>query len=214
MTQETRWWWIRHAPVDSGGRIYGNTDVDADCSDERLFKPLAARLPDPAVWVTSGLLRTHQTAEAILDQRANGAARPSFHRDAQLNEQSFGDWHGLTYAEMHAQRGKPVEPFWLTMADEVPPNGESFAQLIERVGAAIRRLNQAHAGQDVIAVTHGGTIRAALALALGLPPVRALAFSVDNCSLTRIDHIATRDGPEGGSWRVLQVNFREDLDDF
>ena len=23
MSTTTRWWWIRHAPVESGGRIYG-----------------------------------------------------------------------------------------------------------------------------------------------------------------------------------------------
>ena len=35
-------------------------------------------------------------------------------------------------------------------------------------------------------MTHGGTIRAALGVALALAPQAALAFSTDNCSLTRI----------------------------
>ena len=31
MSRETRWWWIRHAPVTSyAGRIYGQQDVEAD----------------------------------------------------------------------------------------------------------------------------------------------------------------------------------------
>ena len=61
-----------------------------------------------------------------------------------------------------------------------------------------------HAGRDIIAVAHGGTIRAALALALDLAPEAALAFTIENCSVTRIDHI---DGPGmGHGWRVVTVN--------
>src|SRR5438270_31413 len=51
---------------------------------------------------------------------------------------------------------------------------------------------------------HGGTIRAALALALDLDPEAALAFTIENCSITRIDRI---DGPGmGHGWRVVRVN--------
>ena len=41
---ETRWWWIRHAPVRSGGVIYGASDPPADCSEEDIFRGQAARL--------------------------------------------------------------------------------------------------------------------------------------------------------------------------
>ena len=30
---ETRWWHVRHAPVPDGGRIYGQRDLDCDCSE-------------------------------------------------------------------------------------------------------------------------------------------------------------------------------------
>ena len=63
-----------------------------------------------------------------------------------------------------------------------------------------------HRGRDIVAVTHGGTIRAALGLALRLDPQGALAFSLENCSLTRIDHL-TADGG-AGLWRVVSVNHR------
>lgn len=207
----TRWWWVRHAPVNSGGRIYGAADVDADCSDPSLFRGLAARLPEPAIWVTSHLRRTHQTAEAIFEQRGDGAARPSLQQDPELGEQSFGDWQGLTYAECEESRGKGMETFWLAPAEETPPNGESFAALVERVSAAIRRLTEQHRGADIVAVTHGGTIRAALSLALKLPPAQVLAFSIDNCSLTRIDHIPSEHEPGGEAWRVAGVNVRPEI---
>jgi broad specificity phosphatase PhoE len=76
--------------------------------------------------------------------------------------------------------------------------------VIDRVSCAIHELVEAHTGRDIIAVAHGGTIRAALALALGLDPEASLAFTIENCSITRIDHI---DGPGmGHGWRVVTVN--------
>ena len=69
---------------------------------------------------------------------------------------------------------------------------------------AVHRLVENYPGHDILAVAHGGTIRAALALALGLDPEAALAFTIENCSITRIDHI---DGPGmGHGWRVVTVN--------
>ena len=38
-------------------------------------------------------------------------------------------------------------------------------------------------------VAHGGTIRAALALAMAVEPEAGLVFATDNCSITRLDHV-------------------------
>lgn len=205
----TRWWWIRHAPVTNyGGRIYGQSDVDADCSDTAVFAGLAAALPHDAVWVTSQLRRTRQTADAI--GLACGAASklpPALVVEPDLAEQHFGQWQGLTHAELAARGDGATHRFWLAPADAVPPGGESFQQLVERVVRAVNRLTARFAARDIVAVAHGGTIRAALAQALGLPAERALGFVVDNCSLTRLDHIAATPG-DAGQWRVVGVNLR------
>ena len=64
--EETRWHFIRHAPVDNPeGRIYGASDQPANITDIRSFRVLAQRLPVNAVSVTSHLMRTHQTLNAI-----------------------------------------------------------------------------------------------------------------------------------------------------
>ena len=77
---------------------------------------------------------------------------------------------------------------------------------MQRVGTAVERIGRAYAGRDIVAVTHGGTIRAALGHALALDPEGSLRLSVDNCSLTRIDHFAGASGshdPEAThAWRV------------
>ena len=153
----TRWWWIRHAPVHvDGGRIYGQTDLPCDCSDTRIFANLAAQLPHQAVWVTSHLQRTLQTAQAIL--AAGALETPSaIHREKDLAEQHLGDWQGLDRSEFLTNRTQEPDSFWYAQADERAPNGESFVDLVARVGGAIARITQAHQGGDIVAVAHGGT---------------------------------------------------------
>ncbi len=102
-------------------------------------------------------------------------------------------------------RAQEPDSFWYSTAEERAPNGESFVDLITRVGAAIDRATETHRGRDIVAVAHGGTIRAAIALALGLAPRGGFAFMIDNCSLTRLDHYQ---GRESSGWRVKTINHR------
>jgi broad specificity phosphatase PhoE len=203
----TRFWWVRHAPVAHGGRIYGQADLSCDCSQTPLFAGLAEQLPSAALWVTSNLCRTHQTAAAIIRAGLPGPRLipgPGALAIADFAEQNFGQWQGLTYDELRRSRDGDFHRFWHAPARETPPGGESFLSVIDRVSRAIRRLAEEQAGREIIAVAHGGTIRAALALALGLEPEAALAFTIENCSLTRIDRV---DGPGmGHGWRVATVN--------
>lgn len=199
---QTRWWWIRHAPVPDGGCIYGQRDLDCDCSDVEVFARLARELPREAVWYTSNLARTKQTAAAILgaDARPDGITATPL---AEFAEQHLGQWQGQRRSTFYAARGVGVRTLWFAPADERPPGGESFADLMARVAPAILRLTEEHCGRDIVCVSHGGTIRAAIALALSLAPQTALSFAIDNCSLTRLDHLMP-----AGLWRVSSINHR------
>jgi broad specificity phosphatase PhoE len=203
----TRWWWIRHAPVPDGGKIYGQSDLDCDCRDAAIFTTLASELPQGALWVTSNLARTRQTAAAILAAPSNGrhaGVEPITIPD--LAEQHLGAWQGMERKPFYAARKVGTHTLWFGPADERPPGGESFVDLVQRARPVIERLNVEHRGRDIVAVTHGGTIRVALAVALGLEPQTALSFQIENCSLTRLDYL----DPEGASglWRVTCVNHR------
>lgn len=208
MAVVTRWWWVRHAPVTvNNGRCYGQTDVPCDCSNDAAFAGLAKLLPKDAVWVTSTLRRTHMTAAGIVRAGLSGPdpiPGPGVIVEPDLIEQHFGEWQGVTYAELAELNGNRWPRFWLAPAHHAPPGGESFVQLMERAHPAILRLSNEHAGRDIIAVTHGGTIRAALAQALDLAPEATLAVSIDNLSLTRIEHFP--DADVAHPWRVATVN--------
>lgn len=75
--------------------------------------------------------------------------------------------------------------------------------LYHRTRRTIERINSEAAGLDIIAVAHGGTIKAALGLALDGQPERGLSFDIDNCSVTRLDYFAS---PERTVWRLPMVN--------
>jgi alpha-ribazole phosphatase len=196
----TRWWWVRHAPVrEDNGCIYGQKDLGCDTSDRVVFEAVGKILPRNAVWVSSNLKRTHQTADAIW---AAGFPRPAtMAQEADLAEQHLGQWQGMNRAAFIASR--PVGSHWFADIGQPAPGGESFMDLYNRVRGAIQRINAEHAGRDVIAVAHGGTIKAAIGLALGEQPELGLAFDADNCSVTRLDHFAS----EGhANWRLPMIN--------
>jgi alpha-ribazole phosphatase len=196
----TRWWWVRHAPVrEDGGRIYGQKDLGCDTSDRLVFEAVGKILPRNAVWVSSNLKRTHQTADAIW---AAGFPKPAtMPHEKAFAEQHLGEWQGMDRAAFLASR--PVGSHWFAAIDEPAPGGESFMDLYNRVRGAIERIGGEHAGQDIIVVAHGGTIKAAVGLALGNQPERGLAFTIDNCSVTRLDHLSSN-GHSG--WRIPMVN--------
>jgi broad specificity phosphatase PhoE len=197
----TRWWWVRHAPVrNDGGNIYGQTDLACDTSDSEVFEAVAKILPRDAVWYTSNLMRTHQTAEAIW---AAGFPRPAtLIQEAAFAEQNLGRWQGMNRAAFVASQ--PPGSTWFADINEPAPGGESFMDLYSRTKGAIERIMGEQAGRDVIVAGHGGTIRAALGLALGDLPDKGLAFDVDNCSVTRLDHFAVEG--RSGVWRLPMVN--------
>ena len=199
---ETSFWLIRHALVAEAARavLYGVMDVPlceiALAEQASAYRALAARLPRPADWLVTPLSRTRRTAETLL---AYGYPSVALGVEAGLIEQSLGEWQGLPHADLPPKLLRPAHAFWPLAGDEKPPGGESMAEVVVRVGAAMERLAEVHAGRDVVIVSHGGAIRGAIAHALGIGPDNALHISVQNLSLSRLHRSA--DG-----WRVQSVN--------
>ena len=183
---ETRLWLVRHAPVAGPRGVIHAPDAPADLRDVQGIALLRALLPAGATAVASPARRTLETAHALgLEPRSEPAFR----------EQHFGAWTGRRHDDLAAELGDDYRAFWSQAAHNRPPGGESFCDQIARVGAGIDLLPDG----DVVLVVHSGTVRAALAIALDIPPERALGLVVDPWSLTRIDRLGTE-------WRVVCVN--------
>jgi alpha-ribazole phosphatase len=189
MGTETNLWLIRHAPVDGPRGVIHGPDAPADISDAAAFAALKARLPESAFAACSPARRTRETALAL-------GLNPV--EQADFREQDFGTWTGRRHHDLAAEFGAAYQAFWKSPAGNRPPGGESFADQILRAASGLAQLP---AGNAVL-VVHSGTIRAALAIALGLAPEGALGFVIDPLSLTRIDRLA--DG-----WRVVAVNLKD-----
>lgn len=197
--------------INSRHELYGHKDLDCHLDDEESISALSAWLPDNAVWVTSHLKRAIATAEAVRHKMAGqkpNLAEPIVERA--FAEQHFGDWEGLSFDELRHALGEAFDAFWREPARVAAPAGESFVDVIGRVADGVARLTAAHAGRDIIAIAHGGSIRAAIAHALSLDPDSALTFRIDNLSLTVIEHTTpTSTIPERGArttWRIASVN--------
>lgn len=197
MNGTTRWWWLRHAAIDDAPRaIHGRDDVAADLTDTAALAALAAHLPEGALWLTSGLRRARETAEAL----SRRLTPPLGTIDA-FAEQDFGLWEGRRWEEIEADT---ANVFWSDPTGNRPPEGESFVVMTARVQAAIATVGRENRGRDIVVVAHAGPIRAALSLALSLAPKSALSLRIDPLSLTRIDAV---DGNGETSWRVGGVNL-------
>lgn len=197
-----RFWFIRHALVDQSALpyLYGTDDVPVCATtmeaQSHNYALLAARLPRPARLVCTPLTRTQLTADAL--ERA-GYPVQERQIDPAFIEQDFGELQGRPMAEFNQRPLAQRHSFWPIHAAETPIGGESFAHVIERVGAGMEQLRATASGEDTVVVCHGGTIRAACAHALGLTAHQALCLQIDNISLTRI--VAREQG-----WQVLSIN--------
>lgn len=198
----TRFWMLRHAIVEENARamLYGTMDVllcpEHLAAQAPLYRLLAERLPRPAHWVVTPLSRTRRTAEAIF---AAGYPRTELEVNPALVEQALGEWQGLPHADLPPLLTLPAHAFWPLGGHERPPGGESMADVIARVGEGMEGMAERYGDADVVVVSHGGAIRAAVAHALGIGADNALHLAVQNLSLTRLER-----HPE--AWRVVCVN--------
>lgn len=201
-TRTTRFWLIRHALVDPEARktLYGIQDVGicetTMAAQAEAYAALGRRLPDPARWLVTPLSRTLRTAQAIF---AAGYPEQPLAVEPDLIEQSFGVLQGTEGARLPERLTQPAHDFWPISHSERPEDGESFEDVILRVGTVIERLADAHDGEDIVIVCHGGVIRAAMAHVLNLGGDAALRLTVGNISLTRIER-------RGHAWRVVSAN--------
>jgi broad specificity phosphatase PhoE len=139
------------------------------------------------VIVASPLRRTVQTAQAVA--AVTGAPVVT---DDGFRETDFGDWDGLTFAEV-GERWPAEVAAWLADPEVAPPGGESFTDVNSRVTAALDRVLAARAGQTVLIVSHVTPIKLLVAAALLAPAPALYRMHLDVAALSEIDWYA--DGP-------------------
>ncbi|WP_415379678.1 histidine phosphatase family protein [Halosimplex sp. TS25] len=179
---------VRHGETiwNRDGRIQGWADSTLTERGREQARALGSHLDseyDLDRLVASDLQRTRETA-ALLDEAGIGPD-PAFERA--WRERDFGDWQGLTRAEI-AERLPEYDPDGSLLAVASVPGGESLGAAERRVLDGWERLvAEVGDGETAAVVTHGGPIRAVIAAVSGRD-LAAVApeFSPTNCGVTAI----------------------------
>jgi len=171
-------------------RFAGRADIPLTTAGLQQAGAVAARLAGRGgirLVLSSPLRRTRETAQAVAD--ATGAPLAI---DGDLAETDFGDWEGLTFAEVMARWPEEITA-WQADADAAPPGGESFAAVTKRVSGALDRLLAEHQGQTIVVVSHVTPIKSLLCRALLAPPAAMFRMHLDVAALCEVSWFA--DGP-------------------
>ncbi|MFE3111420.1 bifunctional RNase H/acid phosphatase [Kitasatospora indigofera] len=169
-------------------RFSGSGGSDPELSEKgrwqagRAAEAMAARGTIQAV-VSSPMRRTRQTAETVaarlgLDVRIEEG----------LRELDFGDWEGLTFAEVQERHPADLDA-WLASAKAKPTGGsESFTTLAHRVGVARDKILARYAGRTVLVVSHVSPIKTLVRLALGAPPDALYRMELSAAALSAVQY--------------------------
>ena len=174
---------VRHGETDWNleGRLQGSSDIPLNDEGRRQARDAGITLSAGSwdVLVSSPLVRAAETADII--GHVVGLTRSADHDD--LVERRFGHAEGLTGYEA-----------WAYWPDGRYPGGESRADLAERGRRRLDLLAEDHRGRSVIAVAHGGVIRAILETIIGHPPPR-----ISNAGISVVE-------TDGTGWTVRTID--------
>jgi probable phosphoglycerate mutase len=181
---------VRHGETDWNreNRFQGHANTQLNETGREQARMLALELAGETFRAaySSPLLRAHETA-LILAGRLDLEVEPA----DELMEVDVGSWSGLTRTDIEARFPDGFNR-WLEYGHGWD-DGESYEELGERVISGLLRIAARHPDGNVLAVTHGGPIRSALAAAEGVPfdEARRSIHVVANCAVVRL---AVRDG--------------------
>jgi glucosyl-3-phosphoglycerate phosphatase len=190
----------RHGNTDwnAGERVQGQLDTPLNERGRRQAATAAQRLAvlRPAAIVASDLRRAADTAAALA-----ALTDLPVRLDARLRERYFGDWQGLTIAEI-AQRYPAEYACWRAGDPDFGCGAESTDDMTKRVGAALREAVDAAPDGTVVVTTHGGAARHGIGEMLGWSPqvTRSLG-GLGNCHWSELRLDAER------GWRLVAHNL-------
>ncbi len=165
---------VRHGKIDiSNEKSYiGITDLPINMEgiiQAKKLKIFFDAIDIEKVYV-SYLKRCKQTAQIILENRN---IEPILVK--QFAEINMGEWEGQTFnyikstfPEEFKKRGENIDDF-------IPPKGESFQQLKERVMPVFRTIERNSKG-NILIITHAGVIRGILSNILSIPMMNIFAI--------------------------------------
>ncbi len=178
-------------------RYRGQLDVPLNATGERQAAALAERLAAyPVAAIYSGPLQRAVRTGQICAERLGLTPQvlPG------LLDTSFGEWQGLTPAEVDARYPELHRRYLTTPADVHFPGGENLAAVQQRAVAALETSIARHPEQTIVLVAHMGVNKVLLCAVLGLDLNHFWALRQDTCCL----NIFRTQGP--GQYEIVTLN--------
>ncbi|MYB22982.1 MAG: histidine phosphatase family protein [Chloroflexi bacterium] len=183
--QSLTWYLVRHGETDwnRARRIQGQSDIPLNARGRRQIAALGRRLNGTsfAAVYASDLSRTMQSARLLVD-----GSDPQVLATPELREFSYGEWEGLTIAEVEARDADRLSRRLSGRSEDFAgPGGENTFDVLERVRRFHAETAQRHAPDEaVLVVGHGGSLRALLVCLLDLPPEHFWRVRLDVAALS------------------------------
>jgi broad specificity phosphatase PhoE len=167
-------YYVRHGETDFNAeqRLQGRRDTVLNAQGRRqaaecggVLKDLFARDQKQAQdfdYVSSPLKRARETMEVL--RAALGLDPHAYAIDARLMEIAYGEWEGLTLAEIQARTPDVLAQRDRDKWNFAPPGGESYRELARRTAEWYATLTR-----DTVVAGHGGGVRVLMALFRVLP---------------------------------------------
>lgn len=185
LDSSTRLLAIRHGETawNRETRIQGHLDIPLNSRGLAQAQRLGLALQDEAIDViySSDLTRARQTAEAV-------AARTGapLRLDARLRERCFGLFEGRTWTEIAARWPEQSERWRRRDLDFAAEGGETLNDFYRRCVSVVEELAQAHPGQTVAVVAHGGVMDCLYRAGSRLPLHAARSWTLGNATINRL----------------------------
>lgn len=159
-----------------------------------------ARMPITAVY-SSDLSRAYDTGRAIADKLG-----VPIYAISQLREIYAGDWEGKCYSELEVAFSDSYSVWRNQIGLAVCPNGESVAELQQRISSCIETIVEKHPNDTVCIATHATPIRVMECIWTDTPLKNMHTIPwVSNASIT----VAKYDG--NGSGQLLVRDYHTHL---
>ncbi len=196
---------IRHGETDWNKirKIQGQLDIPLNLFGVQQAHTCAKFLANQefdAVY-SSPLIRAYRTAEIICAKRDT-----IIKTDDCLEEINMGKWQGMVWNDIVRQYSDLVGEFERAGDLSKVYGGESFRQVQERAKDFFDYISDMPY-KSVLAVSHGGFIKAAVCQVLGLNLSKRSKFNIHNLSITTFSYSRDR------GWSLVSLNHYEYLDD-
>ena len=170
---------IRHAETDMAGRFCGHSDPPINARGQQQVAHIISSLIFETIdeIYSSDLLRATETAARL----SQAFCAPVTATDS-LREIHFGDWEGLTWAEIESRDAEYASQ-WVEAFPALPaPHGEPFTSFEARVLQEVDQLLSLAKTRRIAVVTHGGVMRVVLRTKLACDEQQAWEMTKPYCS--------------------------------